>query len=660
MSQVESVIRATSSGPPPPPANQPVDGNEAVPSRLALLEYILSSTNDLISFIDRSYTYREVNGRYLQAFELDRDAVLGRTGAALFGEERFETQLKPSIDCALAGKTFQLNDWFDYPGLGKRFMEINYHPCHDDTGEVIGVVANAHDITERKNGNLALAHSQQRFRDFTELASDCHWEMGQDLRFTHFSDRLTALTGIRPEELVGNNGLDARYQEADPKLWRAHIEDLKAHREFHDFRFPFLTRDGKRMWLSASGKPLFSAQGTFQGYRGISRDVTAEVDALSALRESEERYRHLLETLNESISSADENSCYTYVNDRFCELLGYERESIIGRPIMDFVHESSREVFEQQRAQRRAGGARQYEIAWKANDGHPVHTLVSPGPVFDAEGNFKGSIAAMTDIRERKRQEAELRRKAEALEQSNRELEQFAFVASHDLQEPLRKVQAFGDRLEQQFSDGLGDRGQDYLGRMRSAAARMQILINDLLTFSRISTKGAGPVSTDLNTVVEQVIGDLEIRIAETGGEVHTSGLPVITADRSQMGQLFQNLIGNALKYRREEVTPMVQISSGPIDNEETGLDPTRGPYCRIEVADNGLGFESKFAEKIFGIFQRLHGRGHYEGTGVGLAVCKKICERHDGSISAASELGKGSVFVVTLPIHATERESDH
>ncbi len=217
-------------------------------------------------------------------------------------------------------------------------------------------------------------------------------------------------------------------------------------------------------------------------------------------------------------------------------------------------------------------------------------------------------------------------------------------MASHDLQEPLRKVQAFSDRLRSKCGAALDDAGRDYLDRIQNAGKRMQTLINDLLTFSRVTTKAQPFISTDLNRAARDVICDLEVRIEQVGGRVEVSDLPTVDADPLQMRQLMQNLIGNALKYHRPEVPPVVKVSS------KTVVDPSR-ELCQILVEDNGIGFEEVYADRIFTIFQRLHGRTEYEGTGIGLAVCRKIAERHAGSITARSTPGEGSSFMVTLPI---------
>ncbi|MEP6849043.1 MAG: ATP-binding protein, partial [Acidobacteriota bacterium] len=233
------------------------------------------------------------------------------------------------------------------------------------------------------------------------------------------------------------------------------------------------------------------------------------------------------------------------------------------------------------------------------------------------------------------------------LQQSNRELQDFAYVASHDLQEPLRKVQAFSDRLKTKYADKLEGDGLDYLERMRSAAQRMQLLIQDLLTFSRVSTKAAPFVALDLETIAREVLSDLEVKIEETGAVIEIGSFPPIEADPTQMRQLIQNLVGNALKFQRKDCRPKIEISASATGQGANG----NGEMCRITVKDNGIGFDEKYLDKIFAVFQRLHGRTEYEGSGVGLSVCRKIAERHHGSISAASSPGEGATFIVNLPL---------
>ena len=260
-------------------------------------------------------------------------------------------------------------------------------------------------------------------------------------------------------------------------------------------------------------------------------------------------------------------------------------------------------------------------------------------------------------VAERKRAQDALSRRARELARSNAELERFAEVASHDLQEPLRKVQAFGDRLSSSYRGVLDDKGQDYLSRMQDATRRMQSLIQGLLSFSRIATKGAAFIPVDLNAVCREVLADLEVPIQETGAEVEMPALPTIAADPVQMRQLFQNLVGNALKYRRPDAAPRIKVS---IELEEVSNGHTNGTpveLCRILFEDNGIGFEQVYGDRIFELFQRLHGRGEYDGTGIGLAICRRIAERHGGSIVAQGRPGEGATFVVTVPVTQTHRE---
>jgi len=240
-----------------------------------------------------------------------------------------------------------------------------------------------------------------------------------------------------------------------------------------------------------------------------------------------------------------------------------------------------------------------------------------------------------------------LQRRAKELERSNAELEQFASIASHDLQEPLRKVQMFSQRALEVDGDNLSAKGRDYLQRNTEAASRMQMLIEDLLLFSRVGTQSRPFVEIDLNKAAAAVVSDLETTIQAGGGKVEVGKLPTVVCDETQIRQLFQNLISNAIKFRREDVAPVVRI-----DGE------VEGRFAHLSFRDNGIGFDPRYANRIFRVFERLHGRGEYPGTGIGLALCRKIAERHGGSISVDSTPGEGSVFTVTLPLKRASEPS--
>jgi PAS domain S-box-containing protein len=280
--------------------------------------------------------------------------------------------------------------------------------------------------------------------------------------------------------------------------------------------------------------------------------------------------------------------------------------------------------------------------------------LLNARQIVTEESNSTMILLAIEDITERKLVEETLKIYAAKLERSNRELQDFAQVASHDLQEPLRKILAFGDRLKKRAGDSLDEQSQDYLQRMFNAANRMQTLITDLMAFARIETKAQPFAPVNLGVIAGEVSADLETSIEQTGGRVEIEELPTIDADPMQMRQLLQNLIGNSLKYHREGVPPIVRVYSQKPDEpnrESVGESVPAPQLCQISVEDNGIGFEEKYLDRIFTVFQRLHSKGEYEGTGVGLAICRKIVERHGGTITARSSPGQGATFIVTLPV---------
>jgi light-regulated signal transduction histidine kinase (bacteriophytochrome) len=284
---------------------------------------------------------------------------------------------------------------------------------------------------------------------------------------------------------------------------------------------------------------------------------------------------------------------------------------------------------------------------------HAVKTL---------EGEVNGLILTLVDVTDRKRAEERISLYASELERSNKDLEDFAYAASHDLQEPLRKIRTFGDRLESKYAEALGEEGRDYLERLLNASRRGQTLIDALLIYSRVSIK-VGPLTrVDLVEATQEALSNLEIRIEETDARIEVGDMPAVEADPNQMIAMMQNLIGNALKFRRDEEPPRIKISAEMIvaSEQRRGQEFASSSHeklCQIRVEDNGIGFDEKYSERIFNPFQRLHGRSAYEGVGMGLAICRKIAERHSGSISAKSTPGAGSIFTVTLPV---KQSSEH
>ncbi len=284
-----------------------------------------------------------------------------------------------------------------------------------------------------------------------------------------------------------------------------------------------------------------------------------------------------------------------------------------------------------------------------------VHEYVNP--FYDENEDLTGFVGTCIDITDRK--QAILLADNE-LKIKNAELEQFAYVASHDLQEPLRKVQAFSELLTSRFSSELPEQAKDYLNRMNNAASRMQRLINDLLTYSRVSTRTKPFAEINLQQEIASVISDLEIRIKETKGNIKIEQLHNLEADPSQIRQLLLNIIGNGLKFHRKDVPPIIEISSQINIKHDSNLYPHHIDMLELTVSDNGIGFDTKYLDRIFEPFQRLHGVNEFDGSGIGLAVCKKIVERHNGSLYAESIPGEGTIFIMQLPLKQNEGGNSH
>lgn len=390
---------------------------------------------------------------------------------------------------------------------------------------------------------------------------------------------------------------------------------------------------------------------------------TGDLESLErSLAEAHARKHAILESSLDPIITIDHEGVITEFNRAAEQTFGYSRVKIIGTKPSDVLFPASMDPSHKDRIERYLSAGEGSMLGKRAE----VEVVRANGETFPAELamtiSMEQGAAVMSfyvrDISARKKAEEEQARYAAELERSNQELEQFAYVASHDLQEPLRKIRTFSDRLLLKQAEKLDDDGRECLERMQSAATRMQSLIDGLLSLSRVTTRGQNFEIVDLSQIAAEVVSDLDQQIEQLHAVVEVGKLPTIQADPMQMRQLIQNLIGNALKYHREGVPPVVKVSARSSRSRLPG-GASKGEQCRIIVEDNGVGFEEKYAERIFGIFQRLFPRDVYEGTGIGLAICRRIAERHGGAITARSVPDQGSTFEVLLPVAHPKRKPD-
>ncbi len=408
-------------------------------------------------------------------------------------------------------------------------------------------------------------------------------------------------------------------------------------------------------YIHETSQPEFDQAGKFVGNFGTWQNITERRLEEDKLHESERRLRTATKTAKLGYFEWDlvEDRC-VFCSEEYARLHGMSVEEYMSS--VTTMESDSQLVHPDDRARFAAAlkesieGRKSFELEYRilGADGQVRYVRERESYFEEKDGvtRSEGTLLDITDITTTKNKLREYMRK---LEISNRELQDFASVASHDLQEPLRKIEAFGGRLSEKYADDLPDEAQVYIDRMQNAASRMRSLINVLLEYSRITTKSKPFERVDLNDVLEGVISDLQIRIEETDADILVGNLPTIDADQMQMRQLFQNLISNALKFAKLGRKPVVRIQ-GEFVSKEKSSQSLGTDLCRLTFTDNGIGFDNEHRDQIFVIFQRLHGRAEYEGTGIGLATCRKIVDRHGGSIEADGRPDEGATFTVTIP----------
>jgi PAS domain S-box-containing protein len=394
--------------------------------------------------------------------------------------------------------------------------------------------------------------------------------------------------------------------------------------------------------------------------RGLMRFLRYAVERNTledALFAEKERALVTLNSIGDAVACTDSAGNLTLLNVVAQELTGWSWEEAAGRPLAEVIrivdgttHEPILDPMVMA-----AGGERTIHLPGNSilirRDGFETPIEESVATIHDRADQPAGAVIVIRDVSAARSSQQKLRVVGDELERSNRELQDFATIASHDLQEPLRKIRAFGDRLAEHSVGVLDEEASDYLRRMTNAAGRMQTLIKDLLEYSQVTLRPEPPRPVELGLVVSEVLSDLEERIRLSAGTVHVGQLPTILGSPFQMRQLFQNLIANALKFHPDGVAPDVHVAAvarGDLRGARGRAD--REPVWEISVRDNGIGFEETHAERIFAPFQRLHGRQAYEGTGMGLAICRRIAAQHGGTITAHATPGAGATFVITLP----------
>ncbi|WP_373184696.1 PAS domain S-box protein [Halopseudomonas sp.] len=488
----------------------------------------------------------------------------------------------------------------------------------------------AREVTAQRDMEKVFEQHRTLFEIAGSIARIGGWIIDLQNNKVILSDEVCAIHQIPPGSVIEMERVVDLYVPECHRELRSKLKSCMAHGEPYELRCQALNAAGERIWVHLMGKALRADDGEITGIQGAVQDISDVVRTENELQRMASRMQNTLDSITDAFFSVDAGWHFTYINQRAEDLLEREAAELLGHNLWEMFPEArSSEIYPRYYQAMASGQSQHFEVYYQ---GLQRWLDISAYPFED------GLSVYFRDISERKESEQRLHMAMAELERSNRELQDFAFIASHDLQEPLRKVQAFGERLERR-ADQLDETGRDYLNRMRQASGRMQNLIQDLLSYSRVTTRGGALEVVSLDRVLDGVLADMETTIENAGGTIQRQPLANVQGDVRQLGQLLQNLLSNALKFHRQDESPVIRVYG---ENGEDG-------NWTLSVADNGIGFDEKYLDRIFNPFQRLHERQQFTGTGIGLAIVRKIAERHQAGLSARSEPGVGSVFSVTF-----------
>lgn len=568
---------------------------------------------------------------------------------------------------ALTGEPIRFTEGSEAMG---RWFDVSAFPLFYEGGQKVALLFT--DISTRKKSEEALKLSENNLRNII-LQSPVAMAIlrGPSFVVEIANDRMYELWGRGKEFLVNKSIFEGLPEVKDQGYEELLNGVFKTGKTFSAQGIPVtLPRNGEieTVYINLLYEAFREGDGTISGVMAVATDVTEQVLARMKVEESNQEFKFVTDFMPQIIWSTKADGYHDFYNKQWYDYTGLTYEQSKDTGWNTVLHPGDQErAWEVWRHSLSTGEPYEIEYRFKRFDGEYRWFLGRALPLRDDIGTILKWYGTCTDIHDQKKSSdlleekvkertRELESQKKELERSNANLEDFAYAASHDLKEPIRKIRTFADRLKNRLGGRLLDEDQHYFQRMQKATERMQLLIDDLLAYSHVSTSEEYYDDIDLGKKVAQVLEDLEVEIAEKNAKITVGPLPVIKGHRRQIQQLFQNLLTNALKFRKPDVSPLIQISWREVRSEDIGSlnlpqEIQYQLYNLIEISDNGIGFEQEYADRIFKMFQRLHGKTEYEGTGIGLSIVRKVVENHKGFVVANSQPGEGATFKVFLPV---------
>ncbi|MDY6864442.1 MAG: PAS domain S-box protein [Halobacteriota archaeon] len=621
---------------------------------------LIESSPDMIAQFNGSGKIIMANTRMAEFLEVSLEELIGGDALKVMPKELLTRAIELLSTATKCEKPFFFEDY-----IKGRYYHSVIVPV-DIPGEKRTFQMISRDITEHKEAEIEIEVAKKRMEDILEGMIDGITISDMQANILYVNKAATMQTGFQPEELIGKKVMEVYIGKEDFLKAAKHLKKLFTGESLKAEEYSILRKNGPAFPASLNFSLLKDSDGKPENIIAVHRDITERKSMEEELHKSKERYRLVADNLEDIVWSMDMSLKIDYISPSAKTIYGLDPEEALGKPLMSILSKESAEsmmngikqnpalfkIMMEMISGRIDSGelknnsdvlSKPIEYEYTRQDGTKLFVESAMSPMID-DGNAVGICGITRDITERVKAEIKVNELMNDLERSNKELEQFAYVASHDLQEPLRMVSSYLTLLSRRYKGKLDSDADDFIHFAVDGATRMQRMINDLLTYSRVGTRGKPFEEVDSETLLKDALSNLEIRIEESSAIVTHDPLPTVMADDVQFVQLLQNLIGNSIKYNDKD-TPEVHI----------GVEDKDGDWL-FSVKDNGIGIEPEYIDSVFEIFRRLPTEKEYEGSGIGLSVCKKIVERHGGRIWLESEPGSGTTFYFTVPSLKNEK----